>query len=170
MARRASLPERVYLDSQFCVAYLASNDPDHAAAHELADTIETLSEFGDYCCYVSILTLDEVMWNFAGILYDVHHAPGQWREITGRKKRAAFMDISDDLASIVEDFLSETWIRPLPIEENAYAMLPAVMRAHDLRPADLCHLALAWASGCGIVTNDRDFHTVEDAPVEIVGY
>ncbi|MBD3292520.1 MAG: PIN domain-containing protein, partial [Armatimonadia bacterium] len=104
------------------------------------------------------------------ILYDRDHGLGAWRQITGRKKRAAFIGMTDDLASIVEDFLSETWIRPLPTEENAFAMLPTMMRAHDLRPADLSHLALAWVSACGIVTNDRDFHAVEDAPVEIVGY
>ncbi|MFP4250617.1 MAG: type II toxin-antitoxin system VapC family toxin [Armatimonadota bacterium] len=170
MSREASLPKRIYLDSQFCVAYLVANDPDHAAAHELADAMEALSRFGDYFSYVSILTLDEVMWNLAGILHDVDCGPGDWCQITGRKKRTAFIGMTEQLASIVEDFLSESWIKPLPIEEAAYAMLPAVMRGNDLRPADLCHLAPAWASGCGIITNDRDFHSLEEAPVEVVGY
>ncbi|MFW6155749.1 MAG: hypothetical protein ACOC7J_00405, partial [Armatimonadota bacterium] len=83
MPQEASLPKRIYLDSQFCVAYLVANDPDHAAAHELADAMEALSRFGDYFSYVSILTLDEVMWNLAGILHDVDCGPGDWCQITG---------------------------------------------------------------------------------------
>lgn len=78
--------------------------------------------------------------------------------------------MTDELASIVEDFLAEPWILPLPIEESAYPMLPTVMRSHDLRPADLCHLALAWSAGCGIVTNDADFHRLDAPPVEVISY
>ncbi len=155
---------------RICVAYLAANDPDHAAAYELADVLADLSEFGEHCCYVSILTLEEVMWTVSGILSDQKHGVGEWRQITGRKKRRAFVEMTGELAAIIEGFLSESWLSPLPIDESTYTMLPTVMRGHDLRPVDICHLALARAAGCGIVTNDRDFHGLEDAPVEIVTY
>ncbi len=136
----------------------------------MADVISGLVSLADYRCYVSVLAIDEMIWKLAGIQYDEDNGVGAWRQITGRKKRAAFMGMTDELASIIEDFPSEPWIKPLPIEEAAYAMLPTVMRGNDLRPADLCHLALAWGSGCGIITNDCDFHSLEDAPVEIFGY
>jgi predicted nucleic acid-binding protein len=164
------IPQRLYLDTQFCFAYHVPEDTQHQAAEVMSEGLKVLSQWELVEVYVSILTIDELAWKLGGVLYDRDHGPGAWRQITGRKKRAAFSRLGDDIASIVEDFLSESWIRPLPIEENAYAMLPSVMRGQDLRPADVCHLALAWAAGCGVVTNDRDFHALQDAPVEVVGY
>lgn len=164
------IPGRLYLDTQFCFAYHVIEDTQHDAACITADGLKALSQDSLVECFVSLLTLDELAWKLAGVYYDRDHGRGQWQQITGRKKRVAFTGITGDIASIIEDFLGEPWIRPLPIEEKAYAMLPTVMRAHDLRPADLCHLALAWAAGCGIITNDRDFHALDGVPVEVVPY
>lgn len=165
-----TIPDRLYLDTQFCFAYHVARDPDHERADAFALALKLASAAGLVSCLVSVVALDELAWNLAGVLHDREHAAGAWSGLSGRAKRVGFDEMRVSVASVIEDFLAEPWIEALEISGDSYTALPRVMRDFDLRPADLCHLALAWAADCGIVTNDRDFHALTDLPVAIVGY
>ncbi|MGC9319432.1 MAG: type II toxin-antitoxin system VapC family toxin [Armatimonadota bacterium] len=162
-----AFPRRLYLDTQFCFAYLVEEDADHEAADDFALVLKQTSEAKLVECYVSILVVDELMWNLAGVLYDAREGPGSWRS---SDRRRAFLSVRSEVATVVQEFLSEAWVLFLRTPQVVGPAVPRLLRTYQLASADLCHLAIARSAGLGIVTNDRDFHDLANPPVPIVGY
>lgn len=79
------LPQRLYLDTQFCFVYHVREDTQHGAARVMADGLKVLAKASVAQCCVSILALDELTWKLAGVFYDREHGEGCWRETTGRR-------------------------------------------------------------------------------------
>ncbi|MEA3402668.1 MAG: type II toxin-antitoxin system VapC family toxin [Armatimonadota bacterium] len=162
------LPQRLYLDTQFCVAYHWRGDRDHPAASRFALVLKQLAEANAINCYVSALVLDELAWKLGGIIYDRDNGRGSWQSAPSKKN--AFRTVKDEVAGRTEDFLYEPWLRALGIPDTAYYAIPTLMRRYSLCSADLCHLAWATTAGCGIITNDADFHRLRNPSVHVVGY
>jgi predicted nucleic acid-binding protein len=161
------IPKRVYLDTQFCFAYLVATDRDHQAAADFSIVLKQLSAANQLTCYFSILTLDELAWKLGAFIYDRDNGQGAWR---GASKTAAFRYVKGEAADLIRDFIAEDWITVLRVRDSAYSTACAWLHKYDLRPADLCHMVLASNVNAGVVSNDRDFAAIPEPPVDIVRY
>jgi predicted nucleic acid-binding protein len=162
-----AFPRRLYLDTQFCFAYVVERDRDHEAADAFALTLKQTSEANLVECFVSTLVLDELMWRLGGVLYDEREGRGSW---AAADKSAAFVSVRSEVAGVIEDFVSEPWVLLVRPHQRTAHIIPRLLRRHELAAADLCHLALAYGAGLALVTNDDDFHGLPNPPVRIVGY
>lgn len=165
--KEITFPRRLYLDTQFCFAYLVEHDRDHEAADALSLELKQTSEANLVECFVSTLVLDELMWAIGGVLYEATEGQGSWKVAD---KRQAFCSVRSEVADHIEAFVSEPWVLFLRPPETIPTMITRFLRDHALAPADLCHLTLAYGAGLGIVTNDSDFHRLANSPVPIVRY
>ncbi len=161
------VPRRVYLDTQFCFAYLAEGDPEHESADKYSLVLKQTCEADLVDCYISLLVIDELAWTIAGLTYDQQHGKGAWKK---SHRHEAFCSVRSEVATIIDDFLSEPWIQTLGASAGACLAVPALMRNHPLSSADLCHLSVARDAGLAIVTNDGHFQSLSNSPVEIVSY
>ncbi len=165
---QVELPSRLYLDTQFCFAYIVDSDRDHQAAEALAVVLKQLATAKLVTCYFSILAVDELAWKLAGFIYDRDNGLHSWR--AAADKASAFRSVKIEVADCIGDFMREPWVSVLRVPDSAYPRVCQFMRQHDLKPADLCHLTLAHAASAGLVSNDADFARLASPPVEIVNY
>ena len=161
------LPRRLYLDTQFCFAYLVDSDPDHQAAADFSIVLKQLSSANLVTCYFSILTLDELAWKLGALVFERDRGQGAWRKAD---KARAFAAVRNEVADTIRDFIQEPWISVLRVHDRAYTLACSWMRTHNLKPADLCHMVLASTVGAAIVSNDGDFRRIRSAPVEVITY
>ncbi|MGI5819250.1 MAG: PIN domain-containing protein [Armatimonadota bacterium] len=161
------LPEQLYLDTQFCFAYLVESDPDHEAAADLSIVLKQLCATNLATCHFSILALEELAWTVGGFLFDRDNGQGAWRRAS---KARAFHSVKDETAHVIRDFMAEEWISVLAVRDTVYSKACGWLLKYDLKPADLCHMVLASTVNAGIVSNDGDFHRIARPPVEVIGY
>jgi len=164
------LPPRLYLDTQFCFAYIVESDRDHEHAAEFALVLKQLAATKLITCYFSVLAVDELAWKLGGFIYDRDNGQASWHALRPTEKTAGFLSVKTEVADCISSFMDEPWISVLRVSDAAYARICTFMRAHDLRPADLCHLTLAHAADAGLLSNDGDFRRLASSPVEIVNY
>lgn len=161
------VPRRVYLDTQFCFAYIAENDPEHAKADSYSLLLKQMCEADLVDCYISLLVIDELAWTIAGLTYDQQHGKGAWKK---SHRHEAFCSVRSEVATIIDDFLSEPWIQTVGASAGACLAVPALMRSQPLCSMDLCHLSVAGDERLAIITNDKHFHSLSNSPVKVVRY
>jgi predicted nucleic acid-binding protein len=158
----------LYLDTQFAFAYLVREDVDHEAACALAARLADHHRRGRAEAVVSILTLTELSWALAGALYDRRHGTGAWRNTD---RQHSFVGLRREVAAITRDFLNENWVRPVDASAADCYGIPDHLISYRLSPADLAHLLIATSAGAqAIISNDRHFRRLENAPLEIISY
>lgn len=164
------LPPRLYLDTQFCFAYIVESDRDHQPAEEFALVLKQLAAAKLITCYFSVLAVEELAWTLGGFIYDRDHGYGSWRKLSPAQKTAGFRSVKTEVAECISSFMNEPWVSTLRVSDSAYPRICTFMRQHDLKPADLCHLTLAHAADAGLLSNDGDFGRLATSPVEIINY
>ena len=165
------LPDRLYLDTQFAVAYLVAEDRDHEAALLFGDRLERVARDGLTAVFISLLLLNELAWALAGFLHDRAEGPGAWRRIGHTEKRRSYLGRRVEVAEILRSFAEELWITPVPHEKKVIQQFLLLLPQQPLCPADICHLAEAVTNHAGgIVTSDTDFQDVAGLPMAVVRY
>jgi predicted nucleic acid-binding protein len=158
----------IYLDTQFAYAYLVADDPDHAAACLAARRLAEHFAQGTAGAIVSIMTVSELAWSLARLIYDRRWGSGAWQRTD---RNHSFGRIRNQVAAHIQTLLSEEWITVAGSPASAVTAFPEALCSWKLSPADLSHLLIARAAGAdAILTNDRHFCQLENPPIEVIRY
>jgi len=166
-----TFPTQVYPDTNFLISFYVPKHQWHSSASTLLT--ELVSQKVEIL--VSLLAVDEALYQLLIITYEDQNGKGSWRrDKPWETDPSIFARLQPELDLFVNRLRQLPRLRIIDIPAPASDLLDDLLgniASYSLAPRDALHLAILKALGFSmILTNDRDFERVHDLSIYVLHF